>query len=247
MRYLSFLVIWLILNACNHGSSREKQYPDNSGAQSQLSELFREGQHTTRLVTIKQLTEAQRQILRKFLRIEMTDSTVRHAFDSLLKNARSIEPRRLSKRFGLSDGELDLLLSVFTSRQTASERDTLSIFNDGNRIRFTGSGRLSTLDSLVINAKDISATFNQSLLVAQKFDGSHLPNEFLPPGEGLNTLYVFSGPTGIAGATTTKYSLLVARLAKSGTTYMFLNTEGAGDVKNPLSQFYSIIVDYGHG
>ncbi len=210
-------------------------------SKNQLIQLFPKGQHIALLTINKKPNYIQRKILKKFMHTLSNNEQLQNEFNEILKNPELIYS---TKSLGLSKNELEVLLSIFTKRETTTEQDTASITSTGEHITFKGSGRLSILDSLVINTRDTSSLYKQQPLDYYKPDSSYFPNEFFPTGEHLENAFAFSGPNGLSGLLpmSNKYVLIVGRLSKSGKTYLYLETQEQFDINTPVRPFYSIIL-----
>jgi hypothetical protein len=242
MRYLIPL-IWILLLACHNSGSIKIPY-DNNGLPlpNQLTELFKNGKHSATLITNKELIPAQKKIFKKFLHIVSTNEELQKEVDNFLEHPELVEH---TPNFGLTKKELRILSSIFTKKETSTEKGAVAVSTDGNYITLKGSGRLSILDSLTIILKDTSAIFRETKLEYYSPDSSYISNEFIPSDEHLEYIFPFDeASNGLLELLPigNRYRLFVGRLSKSGKTYLYLEVKEL-DINKPFNPFYSIILD----
>lgn len=250
MRHITLFFIWQLLHSCNVGSVRNidqnnsLEKKQNSIIENQLSKLFAQGNHAATITTYKQPTVEQKQVLKKFLNTVRRNEKLQVEFNALLTNPESINSKRLSQTLRLSEKQTRLFISIF-SKETSTEKGTVSIFKNENLVSFNGKDQFSFLDSLVINLSDSFVTFRQSKLDFYQPDSSYKRNKFLPPGESLQSIYAFNGPNNLTGLLpiSDRYYLVVARLSNSGKTYLYFKTHEQFSIDRSFDQFYSIIFE----
>jgi hypothetical protein len=242
MRYsiLAFSLSFLI--SCANSGSIKPPYDTNTSIPSPLALLFRNGEHPATLTTNKEFTGMQKEIFKKYILAINTNKSLREEFDKILENPQQFSN---SVNLGLTKNELNVLLSIFKSNETSSQKETLTITNDDNYIIFKGTGKLAVLDSLRINSKDTLAQFRGTELKYYAPDSSYLTNEFMPTDEQLEYIFPFDVANGILGLyqITPEYLLVVGRLNKSGKTYIYLDINDPLVLDSPIQPFYSIILD----
>lgn len=242
MRHYLITFISILIISCNNSGS-VRTYDNNfMTPQNQLIHLFSKDQYIATVISNKELTTKQKNILKKLMYHLSTNEKLQNEFDKILENPDLIYSNR---SLGLSKNEVTALLSIFTKKQTSTERDTISVFSNDGYINFKGSGRLSVLDSLIINTKDTSSIFNQQQLDYYKPDSTSYANQFIPTDDQLETLFAFNGPNGISSLLqkNNKYLLIIGRLSKSGKTYLYLEIPEQYDINTPFRSFYSIILN----
>lgn len=235
-------IIFMLFISCNNNATGKRGRDDGLFNQNKLNALFIEGQHKASLISNKQLTVIQQNVLNKSVNLIKNNEALQYEFYKIAENPESFD---FNKNIGLSKKEFDILLSIFASDETSKEQELLSIIKESNLIQFKGSGRLSVLDSLVLNVKDTLAVFKTSQLSYYTPDSSYHTNEFIPPGDKLTNIFPFDGPSGLLKLMpmNNKYFLLVGQLKKSSKTYLYFYLQEQLEFDKPFNQFYSIILD----
>src|SRR5688572_16705042 len=92
---------------------------------------------------------------------------------------------------------------------------------DGNHFKFQGEGRLSILDSVIININNKTASFKKYNMSLVK-DSIDLSSDDIPEGDTIEIYQSYRGPDGILGLTGLDgaYELLIGKLKPSGRTYL---------------------------
>jgi hypothetical protein len=242
MRYLIFFA-WIFLIACHNSVSikipNDKISP---GFSKQLTNLFKTGKHHATLTYNKELDEIQKKLFEKFLDIMAGNEKVSKEFDKVSEHPKLI---RYDSKLGLNNKELQTLSSIFT-KETSTTEGSVSISLNEIEISFKGSGQLSILDSLTIISKDTSVLFKETKLKYYKPDSSLFKNEFIPSGEYFQYIVPFDqASNGLLKLLPigSRYILYMARLGKSGKTYIYIEINEPRDIDQPFNPFYSIILD----
>src|SRR5579864_27789 len=136
----------IALIACNHRHkhktpSAEITYPQtiNYSQAVNIDTLFVSGTHKAHFIVRRSLTADQKKIYRRLL-----DKTVKG---------------NSTNNYGLSKSESTTLSNILYHPSYQSGDGEIAINDSDNKIYFKGNGKLSVLDSLIINLNDSSASF----------------------------------------------------------------------------------------
>jgi hypothetical protein len=198
------------------------------------------------------LTPRQKKVFQKFFRKLSSDPNLDIDIESYTK--RLMETSHLIsdsealawiQKTGFSREESIVLASIFNHQQFYSEKDSIIISKDIDSIHFSGTGRISALDSLVIYINDSSASFKGNRLFHDQIDSIPWAADLLPPGEHLEQYYCFEDPVGFTGLLpgSDHYYLIVGRLNKTHRTYIYLKLKLGLPNENPRIPFYSILIE----
>ena len=251
MKYLFIVFISLFICCCQNGKRKRNVFLENTSTNyksepkiNDFAKFFTAGDHTASIITYKQPTTEQKNILKKVIKRVKENPTLGDEIDDQLKNPNAATLKKMGKILGLSDHELSLFV-LLNKKETLSQKGHIFISKVGNLISFKGKGNLSILDSLRINADDSTISFKGIKLDSFHIDSSFRWNRFLPQEERLEAIHAFLGPNdGLSGLIKpASFTLYISRLSKSHKTYIYLITHVDIYAEHPFDEVYSIIID----
>lgn len=142
--------------------------------------------------------------------------------------------------YGLSKSERTTLLNMLYHPDYISGDGEISINDSGSKIHFRGDGKLSILDSLTIDLNDSSAMFggnNLSIADTSKISEVTPDSDYLVLPlvyREIHTLSWYSCPN--------VFILCIARLGKSGKTFLYLKGVEFKD-RLPINMLIEVMID----
>jgi len=247
--FICFCILFAL--SCQDRLSSKAKHSNPPTLLNELAVLFKTGTQVAMVTSDTGLTSKQKKVLQKFFRKLNSDPKLERDIESytkLMETSHIIsdsEALAWIQKTGFNREESIILASTFNHRQLYNEKDSVIISKDIDGIHFTGTGRISVLDSLVIYFNDSSASFKAEKLF-QNDKCISLIHDFLPGDEHLEKYYCFEGPGGITGLLPIgdhHYYLTVGRLNKTSRTYIYLQLTHISGTDLPSNLFYSIIIE----
>lgn len=238
MRQISFLLLFVIVFSCNSPTREKKPFLKNTVNKTGLYPILTEGDYTVDYLTNKEITSVQQALLHKVAELIRSGKSAA-AYQQLFQDGSlpAYEPA-----MGISRKEYDQLIALFSDSEPLKMKGTLKIRRQGDRFSFEGQGRLSLLDSLVVNLDKQSAIFRHYNLGLVK-DSIDLSGEDIPLGNSIEEYAYFKGPDGILGLAGMEGSveLLIATLKPEYNLYLSFIVRPPADSEDPFPKFISAI------
>jgi len=219
----------IFLIACGHAPKHKALTSEITYPQSilyakivDIGNLFNSGIHKVRFMVSKSLTSDEKITYRRLWYKTMKG-------DSSNLNA-------------LSKSERDTLMNMLYHRDQIVGDGEMSIKNSGSKIHFHGDGKLSVFDSLTIDLNDSSAMFGGNSLSLG--DTSKI-SEVAPDSDYLELPLVYRETHDVSWYRCPNvYILCIARLGRSGKTFLYLKGVEFKD-QLPINMLIEVIIDYG--
>lgn len=239
MRQLLFLPILIILFSCNNSAGVKKPLSQTSDNKTGLHTFLLEGDYTVEYLTNKKLTSVQQALLHKVTElIRSGKSNLGYLFQLQEGGKPAWDPA-----MGINRQEYGQLFSLFSDSEPVKMKGLIKIRRQCDRLGFEGQGRLSLLDSLVIDINKQSAIFKYYSLERVK-DTIDLSGEDIPEGYTIDQYAYYKGPAGILGLTGLPESieLLVATLKPGNKRYLSIIVRPPMESENPFPEFITAIL-----
>ncbi len=207
---------------CNNSTGHKLRINNTEDNLYYLNPYFKEGKNDVTYYASKELTNAQKYLLQKVVKLAMDNERTAYFFNEIKKSGTAI----FSNEIGITRKEFDNLVQIFTNDEPSEKKGVIEIRRDKDYFEIKGVGQLRLFDSLRINTKDSIALYKKIDLQTPK--GSfNLAYDNIPRGELLDSVLFLKGPVGIAGLIDINgtYELIIGRLKPSGRTYLFFYTD----------------------
>lgn len=213
---------------------------EGSGLNKEFHSILREGNFDVEFYANKHISAGQKQLLRKFSKIMETNSGAQKYFSQIQQG----KTAAYSVKMGVSREEYDQLIEIFAYEEPKKQMGKLTIFRDGQHLKFQGQAGLSILDSVKLKIDGKSAAFKNYDLAVVK-DSIDFGEEDIPPGDSIYAYDYFAGPDGIAGLLSFegRYELLIGKLKPSGKIYLTFFAKEPDIIENPIPRYTIIYID----
>ena len=239
MRPITFILLLFIITSCNNSGGVRLPKSKNPDISKVTDTFLKEGSYKVEYYTNKEVTAAQKQLLKKLSKLIETNKKTQQYFSQIQKG----EKPAYSSNIGVSKQEFNQLIELFSQKKSDKLNGMLKITRDGDSFKFQGQGRLSLLDSFTIrtNIKLVSfGQYDMSLII----DSVDLTGEDIPTGDTIELYEYYKGPDGLLGLTglNGRYELLLAKLKPSNKTYLSVFVKQPDNVKHPIPDLINIII-----
>ena len=208
---------WIALVGCNNSTGHKLRMNNTEDNLYYLNPYFKEGKNDVTYYASKELTNAQKHLLQKVVKLAIVNEKTASFFDEIKKSGTAI----FSSEIGITRKEFENVVQIFTYDEPSEKKGVIEIRRDKDYFEIKGVGQLRLFDSLQINTKDSIALYKKIDLQIPK-DSFNLSYDNIPTGEHLDSVLFLKGPVGIAGLIDINgtYELIIGRLKPSGRTYL---------------------------
>ncbi len=241
MHLLIFSLLLAVITSCNNNSSGVGlRMPEHPGFNSEFHPLLKEGTNEVEYFSSKEVTVRHKQLIKKLSKLIETNSRTQKYFRQFEEG----EKPEYNSSIGISRHEYNQLNELFSNKEPKKDNGSLTIIREGNYFKFQGEGRLSLLDSIIVNINNKSASFKQYNMSLVK-DSIDLSNYDIPKGDIIEIYEIYRGPDGLLGLTGLDgtYELLIGKLKPSSRTYLFFFARQPDLIEHPIPEFITVIID----
>jgi hypothetical protein len=239
MRLFIFLLPLTIITSCNNNSGGVRvRIPQNPGITNEFHPFLKEGMNEVEYFASKEVIARHKQLIKKLSKLIETNSRTQKYFRQIEEGGKPV----YNSNIGISRQEYDELNELFSYKEPKKENGRLTIMRDGNHFKFQGEGRLSLLDSVIVNINNKTASFKQYNMSLVK-DSIDLSSDDIPKGDTIEKYEFYRGPYGILGLSGLdgSYELLIGKLKPSGRTYLSFFAKQPDIIEHPIPELITVI------
>jgi len=241
MHPLIFLLLLTIITSCNNNSGGLRlPMPQNPDVSNEFHPLLKEGMKEVEYFASKEVSAKHKKLIKKLSKLIETNSRTQKYFHQIEEGGKP----EYNSNIGIGKQEYDQLNELFSSNEPKKENGRLTIMRDGNHFKFHGEGKLSLLDSVIVNINNKTASFKKYNMSLVK-DSIDLSSDDIPKGDKIEIYEFYRGPDGILGLTGLDgaYELLIGRLKPSDRTYLWFFARQPDIIEHPIPEFITVIID----
>jgi hypothetical protein len=239
MHSFILLLLLTIITSCNNNSGGGRVIiPKNVDVINEFHPFLKEGMFDVEYFASNEVNAGHKQLLNKLSKLIETNSRTEKYFHQIEEGRKPI----YNENIGINRQEYNQLNELFSYKVPKKEKGRLTIIREGNRLKFQGQGRLSLLDSMLVNVRNKTASFKQYNMSLVK-DSIDLSSDDIPKGGTLELYEFYKGPDGILGLTGLdgSYELLIGKLKPSGKIYLSLFARQPDITEHPIPEFITVI------
>ena len=240
MQPFIFLLLLTIITSCNNNSGGVRvRIPQNPDINNEFHSFLKEGKNEVEYFASKEVSARHKQLIKKLSKLIETNSQTQKYFRQIEEGGKPV----YNSNIGISRQEYNQLNELFSDKEPEKENGRLTIMRDGNHFKFHGEGRLSLLDSVIVNINNKTVSFKKYNMSLVK-DSIDLSSDDIPEGDTIEIYEFYRGPDGILGLTGLDgvYELLIGNLKPSGRTYLSFFARQPDIIEYPIPEFITIIL-----
>lgn len=214
--------------------------PQNPNTNNEFYPFLKEGMNEVEFLASTEVTARHKQLIKKFSKLIETNIRTQKYFRQIEEGGKPM----YNSNLGISRQEYSQLNELFAYNEPKKKNGSLTIKRDGNHLKFQGEGRLSLLDSVLVNINNKTASFKQYNMSLVK-DSIDLSSDDIPEGDTIEIYEFYRGPDGILGLTGLDgtYELLIGKLKPSGKTYLSFFARQPDIIEHPIPESITVIID----